>query len=72
MGQAHTVFRETWPVRGFGFAFDAPVLRSIDLWAFLLSAAAVVAMFRFKVGVFPTLAACSAAGVALYLVGLVS
>jgi chromate transporter len=65
----HTIFRETWPVRGFGFSFDAPVLASVDPWALLLSAAAVVAMFRFKAGMIPTLAACSAAGVALYLLG---
>ena len=37
----HTMFRETWPVRGFGLSFDAPVLASVDLWALLLSAAAV-------------------------------
>ena len=65
----HTVFRETRPVRGFGLAFDAPVFASVDIWALLLSAAAVIAMFRFKVGMIPTLAACSAAGVALYLAG---
>jgi chromate transporter len=68
----HTIFRETWPVRGFGFSFDAPVLASVDPWALLLSAAAVVAMFRFKAGMIPTLAACSAAGVALYLLGAIS
>jgi chromate transporter len=65
----HTMFQETWPVRGLGFAFDAPVLASVDIWALLLSAAAVVAMFRFKTGMIPTLAACSGAGVLLYLVG---
>jgi chromate transporter len=68
----HTVFRETWPVRGFGLSFDAPVLASVDLWALLLSAAAVIAMFRFKVGMIPTLAACSAAGIVLYLAGAIS
>jgi len=68
----HTVFRETRPVRGFGFSFDAPVLASIDLWALLLSAAAVIAMFRFKAGMIPTLAACSAAGMVLYLAGAIS
>jgi chromate transporter len=68
----HTVFRETWPVRGVGLSFDAPVLASVDLWALLLSAAAVIAMFRFKVGMIPTLAACSAAGIALYLTGAIS
>jgi chromate transporter len=50
-------------------AFDMPVLSSVRLWALLLSAAAIIAMFRFKVGMIPTLAACSAAGVALYLAG---
>jgi chromate transporter len=68
----HTVFRQTWLVRGFGLSFDAPVLVSVDLWALLLSVAAVVAMFRFKVGMIPTLAACSAAGIALYLAGAIS
>jgi chromate transporter len=68
----HTVFRETWPVHGFGLSFDAPVLASVDPWALLLSAAAVVAMFRFKAGMIPTLAACSAAGIVLYLVGAIS
>ena len=37
----HTMFRETWPVRGLGLSFDAPVLASVDPWALLLSAAAV-------------------------------
>jgi chromate transporter len=68
----HTIFRETWPVRSFGFSFDAPVLASIDVWALLLAVAAVVAMFRFKVGMIQALAACSAAGVALYLSGMLS
>ncbi len=68
----HTVFRETWPVRGFGLSFDAPVLASVDIWALLLSAAAVIAMFRFKVGMIPTLAACSAAGIVLYLLGVIA
>jgi chromate transporter len=63
----HTVFRETWPVRGFGFSFDAPVPASIDLWALALSAAAVIAMFWFKAGMIPTLATSSGAGILLYL-----
>jgi len=68
----HTVFRETWLVRDFGFSFDAPVLASVDAWALLLSAAAVVAMFRFKSGMIPTLAASSAAGMGIYLLGAIS
>jgi chromate transporter len=68
----HTVFRETWPVRGFGLSFDAPVPASVDPWALLLSAAAVIAMFRFKVGMIPMLAACSAVGIVLYVAGAIS
>jgi chromate transporter len=68
----HTVFRETRPVRSIGLSFDAPVLGSVNAWALLLSTAAVIAMFRFKVGMIPTLVACSAAGVVLYFMGSVS
>jgi chromate transporter len=67
----HTVFAETRPVRWGPLGFDAPVLASVNLWALLLSGAAIVAMFRFKVGVVPTLAATSAVGVALYLAGAI-
>ena len=67
----HTVFRETWRVRGFGLSFDAPVLASVDPWALILSLAAIVAMFRFRAGMILTLAACSAAGILLYLAGAV-
>jgi chromate transporter len=68
----HTVFRETWPVRGMGLSFDAPVLASADPWALLLSVVAITAMFRFKVGMIPTLAACSAAGIVLYVTGMIA
>src|SRR4051795_6789293 len=67
----HTVFAQVQPVRRGPFGFDAPVLSSANLWALLLSAAAILAMFRFKVGMVTTLAATSAAGIALYLVGAV-
>jgi chromate transporter len=59
-------------VAGFGLSFDAPVLLSLDLWALILGIAAVIAIFRFKVGMIPTLAASSAAGIALYLLGAIS
>ncbi len=66
----HAIFREVIPVRGYGFAFDAPVPASADLWALALSAAAIVAIFRFKIGMMWTLAGCSLVGIALYLLGL--
>jgi chromate transporter len=65
----HSIFRAVQPVRGFGFAFDAPVLTSVDPWALVLSVAAAVAIFHFKAGMIWTLAACSLAGVILYLMG---
>ena len=68
----HTIFAEVRPVAWGPFSFDAPVVTSVNVWALLLAAAAVVAMFRFKVGMIPTIAACSAAGLALYLAGAIS
>jgi chromate transporter len=68
----HTWFRETVPVGGWGFGFDLPVLASVNAWALALSVAAMIAIFRFKIGTMQILAACSAAGIALYLAGAVS
>ncbi len=67
----HTWFHETRPVRAMGAGFDAPVLGSLDPWALALSLVALVAVFRFKAGMIPTLLVCSAAGIALHLVGVV-
>jgi len=66
----HTWFREAYPIHAFGFSLDAPVLSSLDPWALALSAAAMVAIFRFKAGMIPTLLACSAAGIILHAVGV--
>jgi len=67
----HTWFREARHVGGFGFSFDFPVIGAFAPWAFLLSMAAMAAIFRFKAGMIPTLLACSAAGVLLHLAGVV-
>jgi chromate transporter len=66
----HTIFREVTHVRGHGLSFDAPVLASADPWALALAFAALIAVFRFRIGMLWTLAACSAAGMLLYLFGL--
>ena len=65
----HTWFRETRPVRVGGLGFDAPVPSSLDPWALALSAAAMVAIFRFRIGPLPVLAACAAAGILSRMVG---
>jgi chromate transporter len=66
----HTWFREAWHLRGFGFSFDVPVIGTFEPWTILFSVAAMIAIFRFKAGMIPTLLACSAAGVLLHLAGV--
>jgi chromate transporter len=61
----HVVFRDVRTMEWLGMAPDLPMPGSIDWRAALLSAAAMIAMLRFKLGMIPTLAACAAAGVAL-------
>src|SRR5260370_29926947 len=55
----HTVFRQVTAVQGYGLAFDMPVLTSADPWALALSVAAIIAIFRCKVGMITTLLPCS-------------
>jgi chromate transporter len=68
----HTIFREVRALEWGFFDFDMPVWSSINPWALLLSVAAVVAMFRFKIGMLPVLAATSTAGISLYLSGAIA
>jgi chromate transporter len=66
----HTLFREVREVAGAGFSFDLPVMSSVDVAALLLTLAAMVAVFRYKVGTLTVLAGCAAAGVLLWLAAL--
>ena len=61
----HVVFREVRPVAFPGLTADLPVLSSLDWRAALLSAAAMLAMLRFRIGMLPTLAATALAGIAI-------
>jgi len=67
----HTLFRQTNPVHGFGFAFDAPVFSSVDVPALVLSIAAATAIFRFNVGMLVVLAASCITGVLLRAAGVI-
>lgn len=67
----HTIFAETRPFTAGPIRFDLPILSSLNPWALMLAAAAVLAVFRFKAGVVQTLLASAAAGVVLHLVGAV-
>jgi len=59
----HVLFGTLYEARGFGMTVDVPVLSSVNIPSLLLTAAAVIAVFRFKVGMLPVLAACSVLGI---------
>lgn len=63
----HTIFTQVWTFGAPVLSLPVPVLSSINWPALILAGAAIIAMFRFKVGMLATFAACSAAGVAYYL-----
>ena len=65
----HALFSELEPVQLGPINFEAPVLASLNPWAALLSAIALLAVFRFHIGMIPTLAGASLAGFALYVLG---
>jgi chromate transporter len=59
----HTLFRETRRIDGGPFAFDLPIPASVNLPALILTAASLIAMFRFRIGAMPVLALSALAGV---------
>ena len=63
----HTLFGEVRPVATPTGSLDVPVLGSINIPATLLSVGALIAVFRFKIGVLPVLGACAAIGAAYVL-----
>ena len=64
----HVLFAKLTPVHWLGASVDVPVLSSLDIPSAVLSAAAAIAIFRFKLGMIPVLLASSLAGVVLFLV----
>jgi chromate transporter len=67
----HVWFRRVEDVALGPLELDVPVLATADPWAIALSAAAILALFRWKAGMLTTLALCSAGGILLYLLGAV-
>ncbi|WP_448207139.1 chromate efflux transporter [Azospirillum sp. sgz302134] len=67
----HTLFARLEPWRFAGATLDLPVLGSVNLPALLLTIGAVLAVFRFKVGMVPVLGTCALIGMALHLTGVV-
>jgi chromate transporter len=58
----HVLFSEVREIRGLGMTVDVPVLNSVNIPSLVLTLAAVLAVFRFKIGMIPVLAACSIIG----------
>ena len=65
----HVLFAEVYEVRAPGLTLDVPEPASLRLASLLLTAGALVAVFRLNVGMIATLAACAGLGVAYYLLG---
>ncbi|MER8709824.1 MULTISPECIES: chromate efflux transporter [unclassified Mesorhizobium] len=59
----HVLFRELREVSWLGTTVDVPVFNSINLPSLVLTLGALLAVFRFKIGMIPVLATCSVLGV---------
>ena len=69
----HTMFREVAArARASAFPSTRRCSRASIPGRWRFAAAAIIAIFRFKVGMIPTLLACSAAGVILHLAGVLA
>ncbi|ESZ11284.1 hypothetical protein X737_29920 [Mesorhizobium sp. L48C026A00] len=59
----HVLFRELGEVSWLGMTLDVPVFNSVNIPSLVLTLGALVAVFRFKIGIIQVLAACSVLGV---------
>jgi len=65
----HALFAEVREVRFAPLVLDVPEMSSLNVAALLLTVAALIAVFRFRLGVLAVLGAAAAAGTALVLGG---
>ena len=65
----HVVFAEVGEWRGAGLRLLVPEPASLDPFALLLSAGAMLAIFRFRVGMLKVLGVCASTGMLLSLLG---
>ena len=68
----HTLFREVREQHLGWLTLQLPVLGTLNVAALILAIAAVVALFRFRVGMIATLLGCSVAGVLMHWAGWIS
>ncbi len=58
----HVLFGELQEIRWLGMTLEVPVLRSVNIPSLILTIGALLAVFRFKVGMIPVLAASAILG----------
>jgi chromate transporter len=63
-----TIFLRGEPISSFGLDFTFPDIASTDRWALAIAIVAGIAMFCFRLGMVPTLAASCAVGIIPYLI----
>jgi chromate transporter len=67
----HTLFGEVDERYAFGMTLHVPVLGTLSVASLVLCVAAMLALFRFKVGMIPTLIGCSVAGMVIHAAGVI-
>jgi chromate transporter len=65
----HVLFAEVNEIEALGMTLEVPVPGSLRAASLLLTVGALLAVFRFDVGMIPTLGACAALGVVYHLLG---
>ena len=65
----HVLFAEVGEIRVLIMTLDVPDPTSLRAAPLLLTASALLAVFRFDAGMIPTLGACAGLGLAYYLLG---
>ncbi|WP_137910000.1 MULTISPECIES: chromate efflux transporter [unclassified Burkholderia] len=65
----HTLFAQVDVKHVLGMTLQIPVLSSLDVWSLVLSLAAMISLFRFKLGMMTTLAGCCLAGIVIHVIG---
>lgn len=66
----NTIFGSLWDVHLLGARLQIPVLTTVDIPALAIAFVAMLALFRFKIGMISTIALCAALGAAYHIAGL--
>jgi chromate transporter len=67
----HVLFTRVREAHMLAMSVDVPTLASVDIPSLILATAAMLAVFRFNIGIIPTLLVSAAAGMVYYLIVLV-